>query len=542
MVGAVEVTATYEGNAITNGSPAIVHFSENDPDLTHILSALIVVKDGAEADMEDENIIKAVVVDANGDPLSGQPVLFHIDNGTAQPLQPVLVITNSQGEAEWQLISNTVGFVQVSASINGVSFINNNPAQVEFVKASANTEVSSTRLEVVVDSVVADGVAINQVKAVITDKLGAPIENANIEFQIQDGTATMTQNQTGITDASGELVLDLVSQVAGDVYIIATVNGESIIHGSPARVTFVPGAPDFTHDSTYIKKHIDSSKANGIAENMVKVKLVDEFGNVIRDQDVTFYIVSGTATPVNGLVHKTDEFGFAYISLRSTIADEVQLGAQVEGDDVVNGHPATVEFLAAPDVNNPQTRLEVVKGTALADGQDQTVVKAIVYSYAGTPLPNATITFQILQGNGVLAHGGTVVTDVAGEALMQITSTQTGEVLLIAIVEGVQIIHGSPAKVEFVEPEIYMPKVFTPNGDGHNDVLRPYLNGLQELKLFNVYNRVGNLIFSTKNAGEGWDGTYRGQMQPNETYIWLIEGVNMKGEKVVRKGMVTLIR
>jgi gliding motility-associated-like protein len=101
----------------------------------------------------------------------------------------------------------------------------------------------------------------------------------------------------------------------------------------------------------------------------------------------------------------------------------------------------------------------------------------------------------------------------------------------------------SPVNVEVVcVTSILLPDLFTPNGDGVNDVILPVLPGIKEFKCFYVYNRWGNLVFETRDSKKGWDGTYRGEHQPADTYIFYIEGRNSKGKVVAQRGMFTLIR
>src|SRR5690606_650244 len=93
-----------------------------------------------------------------------------------------------------------------------------------------------------------------------------------------------------------------------------------------------------------------------------------------------------------------------------------------------------------------------------------------------------------------------------------------------------------------VHPDMYVPTAFTPNGDGNNDVIRPILLGMKNLNYFKVYNRFGQLVFSTTEMGKGWDGVYKGRPQDPATFVWTAEGVTYKGEKITRKGYVVLIR
>ena len=87
-----------------------------------------------------------------------------------------------------------------------------------------------------------------------------------------------------------------------------------------------------------------------------------------------------------------------------------------------------------------------------------------------------------------------------------------------------------------------MPSIFTPNGDGVNDVIRPSLPGVAKFQCYKVYNRWGNLVFETLDATKGWDGTFKGALQPADTYIWIIQGEDRFGKAVKGTGMFTLAR
>lgn len=92
------------------------------------------------------------------------------------------------------------------------------------------------------------------------------------------------------------------------------------------------------------------------------------------------------------------------------------------------------------------------------------------------------------------------------------------------------------------KPGYYLPTAFTPNGDGLNDVVRPYLVGMKSLKSFSIFNRWGNLIFNSTTEGEGWNGKFRGEPQPNGVYVWVLQYIDASDKLVVAKGTITLIR
>jgi gliding motility-associated-like protein len=97
-------------------------------------------------------------------------------------------------------------------------------------------------------------------------------------------------------------------------------------------------------------------------------------------------------------------------------------------------------------------------------------------------------------------------------------------------------------KVYKTLPAIFVPTGFTPNYDGKNDILRPIVAGMQRVEIFNVYNRWGQLIFSTSQEGRGWDGTINGVMQAAGTYVWMVKAIDYNGIPYSNKGTVVLIR
>lgn len=66
---------------------------------------------------------------------------------------------------------------------------------------------------------------------------------------------------------------------------------------------------------------------------------------------------------------------------------------------------------------------------------------------------------------------------------------------------------------------IYFPNVFTPNGDGLNDVFLPIgTNISEEYYILEIYNRWGEQVFISTNPSIGWDGTFKGQVAQTGIY------------------------
>ncbi len=88
---------------------------------------------------------------------------------------------------------------------------------------------------------------------------------------------------------------------------------------------------------------------------------------------------------------------------------------------------------------------------------------------------------------------------------------------------------------------IYLPNIFTPNGDRLNDIFRITQSGILQLNDFSIYNRWGNKVFSTTQSSIGWDGTYKGKESPAGTYMYIING-SVSNRKKQFKGTITLER
>lgn len=70
---------------------------------------------------------------------------------------------------------------------------------------------------------------------------------------------------------------------------------------------------------------------------------------------------------------------------------------------------------------------------------------------------------------------------------------------------------------------LWMPNVFTPNGDGLNDIFLPkYRNDVDISFQMLIFNKWGEQLFSTDNINQGWDGTYKGVLCKEDLYTWTI--------------------
>jgi gliding motility-associated-like protein len=98
-------------------------------------------------------------------------------------------------------------------------------------------------------------------------------------------------------------------------------------------------------------------------------------------------------------------------------------------------------------------------------------------------------------------------------------------------------------KLITVRPDfgVYIPNAFTPDDNGNNELFYPVTRNIKLLK-FSVFDRWGEMLFSTTDPGTGWDGTFRGQPCKQDVYHWILEVSGKEGENKKMNGSVTLLR
>ena len=92
-----------------------------------------------------------------------------------------------------------------------------------------------------------------------------------------------------------------------------------------------------------------------------------------------------------------------------------------------------------------------------------------------------------------------------------------------------------------INPLLDVPNAFTPGRFGENGVVMVRGFGIASMN-WKIYNRWGQVVFESNDPNMGWNGTYRGTLQPMDVYAYTLEATFFDGTKVHRKGDITLIR
>jgi gliding motility-associated-like protein len=94
----------------------------------------------------------------------------------------------------------------------------------------------------------------------------------------------------------------------------------------------------------------------------------------------------------------------------------------------------------------------------------------------------------------------------------------------------------------YTGPDIYVPTGFTPNNDGKNDKFIPFPVGIKKVNYFKVFNRWGQMVYSTTTLNQGWDGKLGGHEQNSDVYVWMVQGITQDDKVITKQGTVMLIR
>lgn len=89
---------------------------------------------------------------------------------------------------------------------------------------------------------------------------------------------------------------------------------------------------------------------------------------------------------------------------------------------------------------------------------------------------------------------------------------------------------------------LYIPTAFTPNNDGRNDVFKAISYGILQNFHIAVYNRYGQMVFTSNDIRKGWDGKMNGKQQNTGTYVWLVSYQFATAPEKKQKGSVVMVR
>lgn len=339
-----------------------------------------------------------------------------------------------------------------------------------------------------------------------------------------------------VTICSGSnVVLQVQSPLAGNIYnwYDSATGGTLLNTGTSYALTNI-----IANDTFYVET---VNATNCISNTRTRVTITVQQPVAPQSTDVT--ICRGTDATLNLL---NPQAGFTYNWFT----------ASTGGTAIATGTSYTAVAVNAPTVYyvDAVTALGCISPT-------RTAVNVNLYPVMAEPVVTVTnVSFTSITYSWAAVPGaiGYQVSTNAGVTFQSPSSGATGTTHVISGLPGnttvvlvVKALGPLPCQNSFwSEPatgttlstkEIFVPNVFTPNGDGKNDVLKVYGNYLASMR-FSIFNQWGELIFVSTNLSTGWDGTYKNKPQPVGVYAYTLKVTRQDGTVVEKKGAVNLIR
>jgi gliding motility-associated-like protein len=228
--------------------------------------------------------------------------------------------------------------------------------------------------------------------------------------------------------------------------------------------------------------------------------------------------------------------GISYQWFPSTYLDDPQIA-----DPTVNQPSASIAYLlqvtganGCQSIGNAAVRVTVTPPAKVFAGNDTSVVIDQPLQLHASDVNGSGFTqYQWSPASGL--------NDANSQNPIVMVSANITYTVVAATPEGCKGKDSVRLKV-FSVTDIYVPNAFSPNGDGHNDILKAIPAGIRDFKYFAVFTRWGQKVFQSAAPDRGWDGTVNGKLQPPGTYIWTAVGVDYLGHVVQRNGTVILVR
>ena len=220
---------------------------------------------------------------------------------------------------------------------------------------------------------------------------------------------------------------------------------------------------------------------------------------------------SSSSTLANPLTHKYTKNGKFLIKLNYTNDYCPKYNATIIGDSVKVVDPLKGGEFTMFVLSNIDTLFTNIK---LDSGYTS-------YSWSpGIYLSNPTIAYPVFNAN----------------RSMDYILTRTDTVSYCQIADQYHIIVSD-------EVVVAIPKAFTPNNDGLNDLLKvEYGAGLRQFNFIKIFNRWGKLVYESNNIYNGWDGKFNGIDQEMDSYTYLIDYITYKNERISKTGSLILLR
>jgi len=180
---------------------------------------------------------------------------------------------------------------------------------------------------------------------------------------------------------------------------------------------------------------------------------------------------------------------------------------------------------------NGSTTVTVVRPTANFEISSQTLFDDLPITFQNTTINGETYQWFFGDGNtSTVVHPNNTYID-PGTYIVTLIATDE---------KGCKDTISKPITIEEAY-YVYVPNTFTPDGFRYNNVFEASTVGVKTLKV-TIYNRWGQLVYSSNDREFQWDGTYEGEPVQDGTYVWKISYLSNSGRDIFLTGHINCIR
>jgi hypothetical protein len=461
LAGTYEVGGTYSGGVplaaapqsivFTAGSVCVQNCTPVDP--AHV-SRVEVIKNGANFDGQDRDIVKVWAYDELGNPVAGQPVASTTSDATLS-IQSPITPTGLDGSSTVWYTSSQAGDHLARVTVAGLE-PQGSPVTLGFGAGLGDPSKSSFTIRPKVSSLTAPLVAGDRdentyvVKATVNDVNGDPVDDETVTFAIQPSGPVWGGGQQFCQTVSGTCEVTVSSTKAGTFSIAANLAKGPIGQAQSVawradEVCGVDCTPEPGVDpahTTRVEVVVDRQAADNVSADVARVFVFDRWGNPVPNVLVASTSTTGSSDlRIQQGISPTGEDGQSTVSYYSkragSYAAAVTVGAASD-PKVPAGSPVTVAFVAGevclapncvPDPgvpNDRRTRLEVVEDYQPANGQSADVVRVFAFDRLGNPVAGVPVTAALPPDSEMVIAGSILDTAADGHADIRFTSHCAG--------------------------------------------------------------------------------------------------------------------
>ncbi|EFO2013812.1 hypothetical protein DP897_23280 [Escherichia coli] len=353
---------------------------------------------------QKEELVKAVTVE-NSKP--GATIVWHEE-------QPGVYAANYPAHKQGTALRAQLSLHNWNAPLQSHIYnieANQNKARVATLSATNN-------------DVYADKKTFNTLTINVTDESDNPLTNHQVTFKNEKGSAEFVEPPQQNTDAYGVATINMVSQVAEENTISATLP-----NGFSQRIIAKFVSDSSTPKFKQLVADPDTIIAGNSQGSTLTATVTDFHNNPLKDMKVNFVAPGGSQ--LDNTSATTDQSGIVRVHLTSSKAGSYSVDASLEADKNIH---QSVTITVVPNREQSVMTLNAGSGSAIANNTNTVILTTSVKDVYGHPLPDEDVKFTLpasMTGNFTLSSE-TARTDANGDAVVTLRGTKAGEFTVTA--------------------------------------------------------------------------------------------------------------